>query len=57
MRNALAAVTEVSVELINYCKGGTSFCSAFRIVPVFDASRKLVYLFGSQIDVARRNWL
>jgi diguanylate cyclase (GGDEF)-like protein/PAS domain S-box-containing protein len=57
IHNALAAKTDVSVQLINYRKDGTSFCNAVRIVPVFDASQKLVYFFGSQIDVTRRNWL
>jgi diguanylate cyclase (GGDEF)-like protein/PAS domain S-box-containing protein len=57
IRGALAAEKEVTAELINYRKDGTSFCNAVRIVPVIDASEKLVYFFGSQIDVTRRNWL
>jgi diguanylate cyclase (GGDEF)-like protein/PAS domain S-box-containing protein len=57
IRDALAAATAVSVELINYRKDGTSFCNAVRIVPAFDASEKLAYFVGCQIDVTRRNWL
>lgn len=56
LRDAIAARQEVSVELINYRKDGSSFWNALRVTPVFDAAGRLVYIFGSQVNVTRRKW-
>ena len=54
VREAIAARREVSVELMNYRKDGTSFWNALYVSPVFNADGELVYYFASQLDVSRR---
>ncbi len=39
------------VELLNYRKDGSSFVNALQIGPIFDASGRLTFFFGSQMDV------
>jgi diguanylate cyclase (GGDEF)-like protein/PAS domain S-box-containing protein len=56
IRAALAARQPVAVEVINYRKDGSSFWNVVHISPVFDAAGRLVYFFGSQLDVTRRKW-
>lgn len=54
IRAAIEAREDVSEELFNYRKDGTGFWNALYISPVFDSDGKLLYFFGSQIDVTRR---
>ncbi|WP_045738704.1 hybrid sensor histidine kinase/response regulator [Xanthomonas sp. MUS 060] len=54
VRDAIAAHTEVAVEILNYRKDGSSFWNALYISPVYDERGELVYYFGSQLDVSRR---
>ncbi len=54
VRRALAAKEDVAVEILNYRKDGTPFWNALYISPVFDAEGRMIYLFGSQVDVTRR---
>lgn len=54
VRAAIAARTDVSIELLNYRKDGRPFWNALFISPVFDSDGRLLYYFGSQLDVTRR---
>ncbi|WP_431049294.1 histidine kinase famiy protein [Roseateles sp. L2-2] len=54
IREAIRTESEVTVELINYRKDGTSFWNALFLTPVKDTDGKLVYYFSSQLDVSRR---
>ena len=57
IRSAISARWNIAEELLNYRKDGTSFWNAFFINPVFDQGGRLVYLFGTQMDVTRRRAL
>ena len=54
IRDAIAQREEISTEIINYKKDGTTFWNALFISPVFDKKGELVYFFASQLDVSRR---
>ena len=54
IRRAIVDRTDLSVELLNYRKDGTMFWNALFLSPIFDRSGKLLYFFGSQLDVTRR---
>ncbi|MEM5503206.1 PAS domain-containing protein [Ahrensia kielensis] len=44
-----------SVEILNYKKDGTSFVNSLQIGPIHDSEGKLVYYFGSQLDVTDKH--
>ncbi len=54
IRAALAARTDISLEVLNYRKDGRPFWNALFLSPVFAADGRLLYYFGSQLDVTRR---
>ncbi|MGK9067390.1 histidine kinase famiy protein [Stutzerimonas chloritidismutans] len=54
VREAVAERREVSVELINYRKDGSTFWNALFISPVYNDAGELIYFFASQLDVSRR---
>lgn len=54
IRAALAVGEDVSVELLNYRKDGTTFWNALYISPVFGESGELQFFFASQFDVTDR---
>jgi PAS domain S-box-containing protein len=54
VRAAIAKQEEVAVEVLNYRKNGSTFWNALFVSPVFDANGKVVYFFGSQLDISRR---
>lgn len=54
VREAIGQQREVSVELLNYRKDGTSFWNALSISPVYGHHGELMYFFSSQLDVSRR---
>lgn len=54
IRDAVEQRTEISVELLNYRKDGSSFWNALFVSPVFNHAGELVYYFASQLDVSRR---
>ena len=54
VRAAIQHEREVAVEVLNYRKNGASFWNALFVSPVFDGDGKLVYYFGSQLDISRR---
>ncbi|MFF8798959.1 MULTISPECIES: histidine kinase famiy protein [unclassified Methylobacterium] len=45
---------DVAVEILNYRKDGSSFWNALFVSPVYDPAGKLLYFFGSQLDITRR---
>jgi PAS domain S-box-containing protein len=54
LRTAIVEQRETAVEILNYKKSGASFWNALFMSPVFDDQGRLVYFFGSQLDVSRR---
>lgn len=52
LRDAIAAMRPVMVELINYRKDGAAFRNAVMVAPLFDEHGDLSYFLGSQIAVA-----
>ena len=54
VRDAIANRREVSVEVLNYRKNGSTFWNALFVSPVFDADGEVKYFFGSQLDISRR---
>jgi PAS domain S-box-containing protein len=54
IREGIAAQTEVTVELLNYRKDGSSFWNEVFISPVHDDEGVLLYHFASSKDVSKR---
>jgi PAS domain S-box-containing protein len=54
VRTAIARREEVAVEMLNYRKNGSTFWNALFVSPVFGDDGKLLYFFGSQLDISRR---
>jgi PAS domain S-box-containing protein len=54
IRNAIVSRTEITTEILNYRKDGSSFWNALYISPVYNKKKELVYYFASQLDVSRR---
>lgn len=54
IRNAIREEREISVELLNYRKDGSSFWNVLFISPVHNEAGELIYFFGSQLDASRR---
>jgi PAS domain S-box-containing protein len=57
IRAGVAARWNVSEELVNYRKDGSAFRNALFVNPIFDQGGKLIYLFGTQLDVTRQRSL
>ncbi|MDY8108159.1 histidine kinase dimerization/phosphoacceptor domain -containing protein [Fulvimarina sp. 2208YS6-2-32] len=51
LREAVAARTDVSVEILNYRKDGSTFWNALYMSPVFGHDGDLQFFFASQLDV------
>ncbi len=51
---ALRSERELTVELLNYRKDGSTFWNALFLTPVRSESGELLYYFSSQLDVSRR---
>ena len=54
VRDAVEAQTDISVDLLNYRKDGTTFWNALYISPVVDAEGVLQFFFASQLDISSR---
>lgn len=54
VREGIRESREVATEILNYRKDGSTFWNALFVSPVYDDEGKLVYFFGSQLDVSRR---
>lgn len=48
VREALAAQTEITIDILNYRKDGTRFWNRLRIRPLFDKTGGLLYYVGAQ---------
>ena len=55
IREALAAHQDITLEILNYRRDGTPFVNSLFISPVFDDGGRLLYFFGSQLDVTERH--
>jgi len=51
LREAVAAGQDLSVELLNYRKDGSSFWNALSLSPVRNGAGEVVYFFASLLDV------
>ena len=54
VREAIEQRRDVSVDLLNYRKDGTSFWNALYVSPVFDEAGELQFFFASQVDITER---
>lgn len=54
LRDAVAQVRPVMVELINYRKNGTPFRNAVMVAPLFDDEGELEFFLGSQMAIDDR---
>lgn len=54
LRAAIADAREVEVELLNYRKDGSAFWNRVSLSPVHDENGRLIYFFGSQVDVTQQ---
>lgn len=54
LSRAIRDRTDIAVEIQNFRKDGTAFWNALFVSPIFDRDGKLLYYFGSQLDVTRR---
>jgi len=54
IRQAVEDRVDISVDLLNYRKDGTSFWNALYISPVIDEDGELQFFFASQLDVTDR---
>ncbi|SFS12453.1 histidine kinase dimerization/phosphoacceptor domain -containing protein [Sphingomonas jatrophae] len=54
VRAAIEEETDVSVDLLNYKKDGTTFWNALYLSPVRDDAGTVVFFFASQLDVTDR---
>ncbi|MES2832713.1 MAG: histidine kinase famiy protein [Pseudomonadota bacterium] len=54
IRRAVAERREITIELLNYRKDGSSFWNALFISPVYDTQKNVVYFIASQLDISRR---
>lgn len=54
VRAAIEKREEISVEILNYRKNGSTFWNALFISPVYGEDDELLYFFASQLDISRR---
>lgn len=54
VRDAVAARTDISVDVLNYRKDGSTFWNALYISPVSNGAGELQFFFASQLDVSDR---
>jgi PAS domain S-box-containing protein len=54
MHDAIAGGGDVSIDLLNYRKDGSTFWNALYLSPVRNDAGKIVYFFGSQLDITEK---
>ncbi|WP_122430724.1 PAS domain-containing protein, partial [Pseudomonas viridiflava] len=54
IRDAIHERNDISTEILNYRKDGSSFWNALFISPVYNDAGDLIYFFASQLDISRR---
>lgn len=52
VREAIAAKKEITVEMLNYRRDGTTFWNQLFITPITEDTGKLIYFFASQLDIS-----
>ncbi len=52
IRAAIAAGEDISVDILNYRRDGSTFWNALYLSPVRDKTGVITYFFGSQLDVS-----
>ena len=51
---AVRSEREITIELLNYRKDGTSFWNALFMTPIRNPAGELIYFYSSQLDITRR---
>jgi PAS domain S-box-containing protein len=51
IRDAISNRQNITIDIVNYHKDGQRFINELYISPVFDSDGKLIYFFGSQVNV------
>jgi len=54
VRQAISDERNLTIELLNYRKDGSSFWNELHLSPIHDDDGRLVYFFASQLDVSER---
>lgn len=54
VRDAVAGCRDISIDLLNYRKDGSTFWNALYLSPVSNAKGELLFFFASQLDVSDR---
>ncbi len=54
IREAIDERVDISTEILNYRKDGSTFWNALFISPVYNDAGDLIYFFASQLDISRR---
>ncbi len=57
IKEAIANNKDISIDILNYKKDGSSFWNSLYMSPVFDANGITQYFFASQLDVTERKLL
>lgn len=57
IREAIAARTELTIDILNYRKDGTPFWNRLRMCPLYDERGHLVYFAASQNPIRERDML
>ncbi|MCJ2086699.1 PAS domain S-box protein [Methylobacterium sp. E-005] len=53
IRDALAERRDTAIDILNYRRDGTPFLNELFISPILDREGRVLYHFGSQVDVSR----
>ncbi len=54
IRDAVRSQREITIELLNYRKDGSSFWNALFMTPIRNPAGDLIYFYSSQLDISRR---
>jgi len=54
LRTAIAEGNDISIDILNYHKDGSTFWNALYISPVYNDRGELLFFFASQLDVSDR---
>jgi PAS domain S-box-containing protein len=50
IREAISTATDISIDILNYRKDGTTFWNALFVSPVWNSDGEVIYFFASQLD-------
>ena len=54
IREAVRSEREITIEMLNYRKDGSSFWNALFMTPIRNPTGELIYFYSSQLDISRR---